>query len=253
MGTESFDDRNEANRDSSSTYDDYGTIYGTNVESGVYADESEHWDNVRNEVITDTSGSQGGEEDERNWLDTPTTFDESLSHILENDHPIGEDDGNGKLEDDSTLMPYGVEGSGLSSKNNLDRSDGTDKAAHTHDDDDAWLHESQNDPVVTTPPLDSALQIDLPDGYEEDLKIFSDPLAEDFAPAPFPHHPSDHSNEEAGVEGVDDDSAPTNAIHAIEIDEFVPSPQPESGSIHEGEQDLGEGAMVEDETISTNG
>jgi hypothetical protein len=188
--------------------------------SAVYADEAEMGDGAVYEEAGLDYGPDGSD-----WLDTPTTFDDSLSSILEDDYPSGQEDGNGNLEELVTSA--------------TDEEDGIEPlASDEHAVDDVPLNGATNGATPGSTPLDSTLHMDLPDGYEEDLKIFSDPLAEEFAPAPFQRPPGESPEGEAEEENV--------TAHLTEFGEFSPEPfQRAPGDVPEDEQDIAEDTVTD--------
>lgn len=143
-------------------------------------------DEQRDEEPADESGAD-------NWLDTPTTFDESLSFILEEDLPLADGEDDGTLGDEALGNQADAEADAFLSVN----------------------EDTTDDSLNRVSDLDAALQMDLPDGYEEDLKVFSDPLAEEFAPAPFQQAPGD---------SPEDDSEEDITAHLNDMGELVPTP-----------------------------
>ncbi|MEB3211723.1 MAG: DUF4231 domain-containing protein [Leptolyngbyaceae bacterium] len=151
------------------------------------------------------------------WLDTPTTLDDSIDSILNEDTS---DD-----SDDEDISPFSIESENgfVTSDGGTTLSDGQENGA------------SVNGASV----FDAALQMDLPDGYEEDLKVFSDPLAEEFAPAPFERVAGDKPED-------DDDEDEDFQSNLSDLGEFVMTPfQRASGDKPEDEDD-------EDDDLQSN-
>jgi hypothetical protein len=173
--------------------------------------------------------------EDANWLDTPTTFDTSLDSMLNEDGSASENETSASADD-------------------------SDIAAMATDD-------GLNGSSV----YEAALHMDLPNGYEEDLKAFSDPLAEEFAPAPFARplgeKPDDDDDEDDDVQAnvselgefvmapfqrapgdkPDDDDEEDDDVQAnvSELGEFVMAPfQRASGDIPDAERENSEGQTV---------
>ncbi|MEM7769089.1 MAG: DUF4231 domain-containing protein [Cyanobacteria bacterium P01_A01_bin.37] len=128
---------------------------------GDSGDDDLGTDDLSAESLGLDEGASDSPEDD--WLDTPTTFDESLDSILNEDTSDGIADENHDVADQMSELDLGI------------------GVAAASDADSVASEAATNGTSV----FDAALQMDLPDGYEEDLKAFSDPLAEEFAPAPF--------------------------------------------------------------------
>ncbi|MEL6321162.1 MAG: DUF4231 domain-containing protein [Cyanobacteria bacterium J06626_14] len=177
---------------------------------GVSADEDS--DSVSTEPTAFTE--EPSDTADENWLDTPTTFDESLDSILSEDISEGGD-------------RQGTEAWASADESNNGLADSS--AESMFDDSD-----SAGSSVV-----DTTLQMDLPDGYEEDLKVFSDPLAEEFAPAPFERVAGDKPD---GEEDEEDDFQ----SNLSDLGEFVMTPfQREPGDKPDDEED-------EDDDLQSN-
>ncbi len=197
--------------------------YGDNVAD--YGDVGEN-----GSTAASNEDAEGGD-----WLNTPTAFDESLSSVLEDDYAASLENQNGSAEDSSS-EEWAT--SGTHAEGDIEPLSPPGFVANDASS-NGLPHASTNG--VT--PLDSTLQMDLPDGYEEDLKIFSDSLAEESAPAPFQPVP------EANLDGEGEDE--DIAVHLTESGEFVPSPfQQEPKDVPEGEQGMPEVATSEEETSS---